>query len=167
MLGANGTQRGPPWLESCAVDRRVRHLKGAPRVGSYSVVQCLRRLVGQPLCCSAANAGVWGERGYGDGAAPLHHPPCLTQQERLASMAAWLSSTGISQQSPPSHPLKLPLPVNSGPHPGVAAQSLNSSSQLLCLASPNQRHDSSEANLKKGPKWKVAQFLELSTSSTK
>ena len=42
-------------------------LKGAPWVGSYSVVQCVRHLMGQPLYCSAANAGVWGERGYGDG----------------------------------------------------------------------------------------------------
>ena len=36
-------------------------LKGAPWVGSYSVVQCIRHLMGQPLYCSAANAGVWGE----------------------------------------------------------------------------------------------------------
>ena len=45
-------------------------LKGAPWVGSYSVVQCLWHLVGQPLYCSAADAGVWGERGYGDGSTP-------------------------------------------------------------------------------------------------
>ena len=30
-------------------------------------VQCL---MGQPLCCSAANAGVWAERGYGDASTP-------------------------------------------------------------------------------------------------
>ena len=36
-------------------------LKGAPWVGSYSVVQCLSRLVGQPLC-SAAYAGMRRER---------------------------------------------------------------------------------------------------------
>jgi len=42
-------------------------LKVAPGVGSYSVVQCVRRLMGQPLYCSAADASVWGERGYGDG----------------------------------------------------------------------------------------------------
>ena len=34
-------------------------------MGSYSVVQCVRRLMGQPLYYSAANAGMWGERGYG------------------------------------------------------------------------------------------------------
>ena len=33
-------------------------LKGAPWVGSYSVVQCIRRLMAQPLYCSAANYGV-------------------------------------------------------------------------------------------------------------
>ena len=59
---------------------------------------------------------------------PLH----MTQQYRLASMAAWLSSTGISH-----HDLFLHIPsiqlstVNSSPHPGISPQSLNSSSQLL------------------------------------
>ena len=38
-------------------------LKGAPWAGSYSVVQCVPSFMGQPLYCSAANAGVWGERG--------------------------------------------------------------------------------------------------------
>ena len=41
-------------------------LKGAPWMGSYCVVQCVRRLMGQSLYCSAANAGMWGERGCGD-----------------------------------------------------------------------------------------------------
>ena len=45
-------------------------LKGACWVGSYSVVQCIRRLMGQAFCCSAAHAGVKGERGYGDGSIP-------------------------------------------------------------------------------------------------
>ena len=48
--------------------------------------------MGQPLYCSAADADVWGEKGYADGSSPLG----VTQQYRLASMAAWLSSTGIS-----------------------------------------------------------------------
>ena len=38
-------------------------LKGA----SCSVVQCVRHLMGQHLYCSVADAGVWGERGHGDG----------------------------------------------------------------------------------------------------
>ena len=35
---------------------RLAHqvLKGAPWVGSCSVLQCIRHLMGQPLCCSAA-----------------------------------------------------------------------------------------------------------------
>ena len=40
-------------------------------VRSYSVVQCIRHLIGQPLYCSAADAGVWGEAGYGDGSTPF------------------------------------------------------------------------------------------------
>ena len=45
-------------------------LKGAPWVGSYSVVKCIRLLMGQPLYCSAANACMLGERGSGDGSIP-------------------------------------------------------------------------------------------------
>ena len=44
--------------------------------------------MGQPLYCSAADAGLCGERPWG-----CFHPLCMTQQYRLASMAAWLSST--------------------------------------------------------------------------
>ena len=40
-------------------------------VRSYSVVQCIRHLIGQPLYCSAADAGVWGEAGYGDRSTPF------------------------------------------------------------------------------------------------
>ena len=36
-------------------------------------------------------------------------------------------------QSPPSHPSNRLSTVNSSPHPGIAPQSLNSSSQPLCL----------------------------------
>ena len=39
-------------------------------MGSYSVVQGVRCLMGQPLYCSAAHAGVWAERGYGDCSTP-------------------------------------------------------------------------------------------------
>ena len=39
-------------------------------MGSYSVDECVRSLMGQPLHCSAANAGIWEERGYGDGSIP-------------------------------------------------------------------------------------------------
>ena len=67
-------------------------LKGAPWVGSCSVAQCVRNLMAHPLYCSAASAGMWGE-------AVLMAPPLrVTQQYRLASIAAQLSSTGISPQ---------------------------------------------------------------------
>ena len=52
-------------------------LKGAPWVGSYSVVQCVRHLMGQPLYCSAADARLWGERGYGDGSTPARDSAVL------------------------------------------------------------------------------------------
>ena len=45
-------------------------LKGAPLLGSYSIVQYVRHLMSQPLYCSAVDAGVWGERVYGDGSTP-------------------------------------------------------------------------------------------------
>ena len=52
----------------------------------------------------------------------------------LASVAAWLSSTGISHHDmlPHVHSIRLSA-VNGSPHPGIAPQSLNSSSQLLPL----------------------------------
>ena len=104
-------------------------LKGVPWVGSYSVVQCIRHLMGQPLSCLAANAGIWG-REFIVMALPLH----MTQQDHLASMAARLSSTGISHYNLLPHIASTHLStVNSSPHPGIAPQSLNSSSQLLHL----------------------------------
>ena len=57
---------------------------------------------------------------------------CVTQQYRLASMASWLSSTGISHHSLFPHIPSIRLSaVNSSLHLGIAPQSLNSSSQLL------------------------------------
>ena len=56
----------------------------------------------------------------------------LPQQYRLASMAAQLSSTGVSHHNLLPHiPLIVLSTVNSSPRPGIAPQSLNSSSQLL------------------------------------
>ena len=75
--------------------------KGAPWVGPYSVVQCLRRLMGQLLYCSAAYGGLWRERGYGDGSTPY---------TRLSTIALlpWLPGfppQAFPPRSPPSHPL--------------------------------------------------------------
>ena len=71
--------RGLPCLGSFFVVGHIRRLKGHP--GSYSVVQCSRGLMGQPLCCSSADAGVWGERETMVMAPPLMHdsavPPCF------------------------------------------------------------------------------------------
>ena len=59
-------------------------------------------------------------------------PP--TMQYRLASTAAQLSSTGISHHSLLPHIPSIRLSaINSSPCPGIAPQSLNSSSQPLHL----------------------------------
>ena len=106
-------------------------LKGAPWAGSYSVVQCVRHLMGQPFYCSAADVGMCRERSYGDGSTTL----CVTQQYHLASMAPWLSSTSISHHNLFPHIPSICLSaVNSSPRPGISPQSLNSSSQQLCLS---------------------------------
>ena len=58
----------------------------------------------------------------------------MTQQYRLACMAAWLSSTGISHRDLLSHIPSIHFSaVSSSPRPGIAPQSLTSSSQLLHL----------------------------------
>ena len=58
----------------------------------------------------------------------------MTQQYHLASMSAWPSSTGISHHNLLPHIPSIRLStVNSSPHHGIAPQSLNSSSQPLCL----------------------------------
>ena len=117
-----------PGVLLCCSARQA--LKGARWVGSYSVVQCIRHLMGQPLYCLATNAGLWGQRGHGDGSTLR-----VTQQYRLASMAAWLSSTGISHHDLlPYIPLICLSVVNSSPRTEIAPQSLNSSSQLLPLS---------------------------------
>ena len=104
-------------------------------MGSYSVVRCVRCLMGQSLCCSAADA--WGERGYGDGftiTISVTYPLRVTKQYCLASVAAWLSSTGISHHNIFPHIPLIPVSaVNSSPGTGIAPQSLNSSSQPLYL----------------------------------
>ena len=76
--------RGLPCLGSFSVVLCIRHIEGPPRLGPYSVdrhvrqlkvmlggvllcSQRVRHLLGQPLCCSTAHAGMWGVRGYRDG----------------------------------------------------------------------------------------------------
>ena len=109
--------RGLPCLGSFSVVPRIRHIEGppgwvllcrsvhqalkeSPWVGPYSVVQCVRHLMGQPLYCSAANVGVWRERGY-DGSTPyggLSSIPLLPWLPGFPPQA-------FPPLSPPSHPL--------------------------------------------------------------
>ena len=82
-------------------------------MGSFSVVQCVMRLMGQLLYCSAADAGMWGEEGYG-----WHH--MCDSAVSPASMAAWLSSTGICHHSLLSCiPSICLFTVNSSPCTGI------------------------------------------------
>ena len=68
-------------------------------------------------------------------------------------------------QSPPSHPQSAsPSQQQPSPWGYCPIPKLQLPAAVPCRS--NQRRDSSEANLKKGPKWKVAQFLEISTPST-
>ena len=67
---AHQAHRGAPLAGVPLCRSAHRSLKGAPWVGSCSVVQCVRHLMGQPLYCLAADAGLWRERGYGDGSTP-------------------------------------------------------------------------------------------------
>ena len=72
-------------------------LKGNPGWSPNSVVQYLRHLMGHPLHCSAANAGVWGERGYGHGSTPH----------------TWLSSIALLPWLPGSPPQAFSTTVSS------------------------------------------------------
>ena len=60
---------GVPWVGSYSVAWHISYLKGAPWVESYPVVRVHQALDG-PAYCSAADAGMWGDRGYSDGSTP-------------------------------------------------------------------------------------------------
>ena len=128
---------GAPWLVCYSVDWHIKHLwgtlgevllcslahqslKGAPRVGSYSVVQCVRHLMGQPLCCSAANAGEWGERGYGDSSTPY----------------AWLSSITLLPWLPGFSPQAFPTTVSSLTSPWFVSPQSTAALTLGLLHNP-------------------------------
>ena len=64
----------------------------------------------------------------------MAQPPMRNSAVSLASTAAQLSSAGISHHSLLPHVFSVHLStVNSSPNPGIAPQSLNSSSRHLCL----------------------------------
>ena len=114
----------------CKMNRTVglRGGGGKKWIISYCVVQCIRCLMCHPLYCSAAD-GMWGERLWW-----WLHPLHMIQQYPLASMAAGLSSTGISHHNLLPHiPSICFSTVNSNSCPEIAPWSLNSSSQLLHL----------------------------------
>ena len=73
-------------------------LKRTPWVGYYSAVQCISRLRGQSLCYSAADAGMWAERGYGDVSTPYALSSCFHGCTTFLQRHS-------SSQSLPSHPL--------------------------------------------------------------
>ena len=68
---------------------------------SYSVVQRVRRLRGQPLHCSADDAGVCGERGYGAGS----NPTCDSAVSPCFHGCPAFLHRHFPSQSPPSPPL--------------------------------------------------------------
>ena len=127
--------RGLPCLGSFSVVWCVRHIEGSPCVGSYSAVQCLRHLMGQSFYYSTADAGMWRERSYGDGSSPYAWLSTIALLLWLPSLPPRASpTTGISHHHLLPHiPLIQLSTVNSSPCPGIALQSLNSSSQLLHL----------------------------------
>ena len=119
--------RGAPLAGILLCISACQPLKEAPWVGSYSVVPYLRHLMGQPLYYSAADAGVWGERGYGNSSTSMHDSavlPCF--QGCLAFL-----HRHFPPQSPPSCPLGLSL--HSSPCPVIAPESLHSSPQPFRL----------------------------------
>ena len=106
---------GPPWLGSYSVDWRIRHLKGHPGWGP-TVVQCVWYLIAQALllfscqCWRVERERLWW----------WLHPLPMTQLYRLASMAARLSSTGISHHELlPPYPLDPSLQSTAALAPGL------------------------------------------------
>ena len=89
-------------------------LKGEPWVGYYSIVQCIRHLMGQPLYCSAPDAGVWGER-----EAMVMAPPPTSDSAVSPCFHGCLAflHRHFPPQSPPSHPLHPSLHSQQQPSP--------------------------------------------------
>ena len=113
---------GLPFLGS-SVFQHIRHI-GSPMAGVLLCSSVFRCLMGQPLYCSAANAGVWEREGMVIAPHPRHDSavsPCFH------------GCPAFPPQSPPHIPSIHLSAVNSSPRLGIAPQSLNSSSQPLHL----------------------------------
>ena len=105
--------RGGPLAGVFLCRSACQALKRGMLGGSYSVVQRVRRLMCQPVYCSAADASMWGEGGYGDGSTPYHDSavlPCFH------GCLAFLHRH-FPPRSPPSHPLDLSLRSQQQPSP--------------------------------------------------
>ena len=111
--------RGLPCLGPFSVAQGIRHIEGPPWLGSYSVDRCVRGQVFDGPACLLFSCWCWSV-----GRQKLwwwFHPLCVTQQYCLASMAARLSSTGISYHSLLLHRSSIRLSaVNSSPCSGIA-----------------------------------------------
>ena len=71
-------------------------------MGSYSVVQCIRSLMGQSLYCSAADAGLWRERATVMASPPMHDSavsPCFHPQ--ISCFTLSLQCSSLTQTIPP------------------------------------------------------------------
>ena len=94
---AHQAHRGAPLagVLLCTLVRQA--LKGAPWVGPYSVVQCIRCLMGQPLCCSA----------FQEREAMVMAPPATRDSAGSPCFHGCLAflHTHFPPQRPPSHPL--------------------------------------------------------------
>ena len=144
--------RAIPCLWSFSVVWHVRHIEGSSWLGSYSVDQCIRHLMGHPgwgptlqfsvsgvcwatLCIVQLPVLVCGER-----EAMVMAPPSKRDSAVSPCFHGCLAflHQHFPPQSPPSHPLIHLSTVNSSPRPGIAPQSLNSSSPPLHL--PGDQH---------------------------
>ena len=76
--------------------------------------------MGQPLYCSAANAGVWGERGYGDG----------------PTLYAWLSNISLCPWLPGFPPQAFPTMISSLTSPWSVSPQSTAALSLGSLHTP-------------------------------
>ena len=100
-----------PWILLCCSTCQAH--RGVPLAGVLLCSSVHQALMGQPLYCSAANAGVWGERSYVMAAPSTEDSavsPCF--HGHLAFL-----HRHFPPQSPPSHPLYLFLHNQQQPSP--------------------------------------------------
>ena len=126
--------RGLPCLGSFSVAQHIRHMARRPWLGPYSVdwrIRHLKRHPGWVLLwssvyqefdgtASAANAGVWGQRGYGEGSIPY----------------VWLSSISLLPWLPGFPPQAFPTTVSSFTSPRLSLRSQQQPSPWDCATIP-------------------------------